>query len=117
MDGIHGINYNGVTKRPTFEELIDYKEPEITYPDRSASFTRESQFMTQFDNIGATEIEDQQRRDMRERMKEDMIRRIAFSSEYSTQELRAMNTRSNPHIFSVTSHNDTSSHFDDAESE
>ena len=55
MDGIYGINYDGVKKRPTFEELIDYKEPKITYPDRSALFTRESPLMTQFDNIGAME--------------------------------------------------------------
>ena len=46
--------------------------------------------MTQFDNIGAMELEDQQRRDMRERMKEGMIKRIAASSEYTVQELRAM---------------------------
>ena len=73
--------------------------------------------MTQFDNIGATEIEDQQRREMRERMKEDMIRRIASSSEYSAQELRAMNMRSNPQMFSMGTNTDTSSHFDDAGSE
>ena len=26
MTGIYGIKYIGVSKRPTFEELIDYKE-------------------------------------------------------------------------------------------
>ena len=56
MDGIYGINYDGLKKRPTFEELIDYKEPKIAYPDRSALFTRESPLMRQFDNIGAMEL-------------------------------------------------------------
>ena len=117
MEGIYGINYDGVKKRPTFEELIDYKEPKITYPDRSALFTRESPLMTQFDNIGAMELEDQQRREMRERMKEDMLKRIASSSPYSLQELRAMNMRSSPQLFRMDSHTDTSSVFEDAESE
>ena len=117
MEGIYGINYDGVKKRPTFEELIDYKEPKITYPDRSALFTRESPLMTQFDNIGAMELEDQQKREMRERMKEDMLKRIASSSPYSLQELRAMNMRSSPQLFRMDSHTDTSSVFEDAESE
>ena len=117
MDGIYGINYDGLKKRPTFEELIDYKEPKITYPDRSALFTRESPLMTQFDNLGAMELEDQQKREMRERMKEDMLKRIASSSPYSLQELRAMNMRSSPQLFRMDSHTDTSSVFEDAESE
>ena len=117
MEGIYGINYDGVKKRPTFEELIDYKEPKITYPDRSALFTRESPLMTQFDNIGAMELEDQQRREMRERMKEDMLKRIASSTPYSLQELRAMNMRSSPQFFRMDSHTDTSSVFENAESE
>ena len=49
-------------------------------------------------------------------MKEDMIQKIASSSEYTVQELRAMNTRSTPQIFNMGTPTDTSSHFDDAES-
>ena len=73
--------------------------------------------MTQFDNIGAMELEDQQRREMRERMKEDMLKRIASSTPYSLQELRAMNMRSSPQFFRMDSHTDTSSVFEEAESE
>ena len=111
MEGIYGINYDGVKKRPTFEELIDYKEPKITYPDRSALFTRESPLMTQFDNIGAMELEDQQRREMRERMREDMLRHIASSSQFTMQELRSMNVRSSPQTFRMDVHDDTSGFF------
>ena len=103
MEAIYGINYDGVKKRPTFEELIDYKEPKITYPDRSALFTRESPLMTQFDNIGAMELEDQQRREMRERMREDMLRHIASSSQFTMQELRSMS----PQIFRMDIDDDT----------
>ena len=103
MEGIYGINYDGVKKRPTFEELIDYKEPKITYPDRSALFTRESPLMTQFDNIGAMELEDQQRREVRERMREDMLRHIASSSQFTMQELRSMS----PQIFRMDIDDDT----------
>ena len=71
--------------------------------------------MTQFDNIGAMELEDQQRRDMRERMKEGMIKRIAASSEYTVQELRAMTMQSFSQIFNIDVHTDTRSHFEDAE--
>ena len=49
-------------------------------------------------------------------MKEDMIKKIASSSEYAVQELRAMNMRSKPRIFNMGTPTDTSSHFDDAES-
>ena len=63
------------------------------------------------------ELEDQQRREMRERMEEDMIKRTASLSEYTVQELRAMNMRSSPQIFNIGTYTDTSSHFDDAESE
>ena len=103
MEAIYGINYDGVKKRPTFEELIDYKEPKITYPDRSALFTRESPLMTQFDNIGAMELEDQQRREVRERMREDMLRHIASSSQFTMQELRSMS----PQIFRMDIDDDT----------
>ena len=44
MTIIYGINYNGLHKRPTFEELIGYKEPQVKYPDRSATFSRDSPF-------------------------------------------------------------------------
>ena len=98
-------------KRPTFEELIDYKEPKITYPDRSALFTRESPLMTQFDNIGAMELEDQQRREMRERMREDMLRRIASSSQFTMQELRTINAPSSSQTFRMDIHDDTSGFF------
>ena len=104
-------------KRPTFEELIDYKEPKITYPDRSALFTRESPLMTQFDNIGAMELEDQQRREMRERMKEDMLRRVASTSQFTMQGLRTITAPRSPQIFSMAMHDDTASFFEDAETE
>jgi hypothetical protein len=39
-------------KKPTFNELINYIEierPKIRYPDRTASFLRNSHYLSQFD--------------------------------------------------------------------
>ena len=39
-------------KKPTFNELINYlevKQPKIRYPDRTATFLRNSHYMSQFD--------------------------------------------------------------------
>ena len=57
------------------------------------------------------ELEDQQRREMRERMKEDMLKKIAPSSPYTMQELRSMNVRSSPQVFRMDSQSDTRSFF------
>ena len=64
-----------------FEELIIFEDYLVAYPDRSATFTRNSPLLTQLDGIGMMELEEQQRREMIERQKEDILRQIASSSE------------------------------------
>ena len=59
MPDIYGINYNGVKPRPTFEEFINFVDYPVNYPDRSATFTRESPLLTQFDGIGMMELQEQ----------------------------------------------------------
>ena len=56
MLDIYGINYNGVVPRPTCEEFINCIDYIVKYPDRSATFTRESPLLTQFDGIGMMEL-------------------------------------------------------------
>ena len=56
---IYGINFNGVKPRPTDEELINLKDCPFKYPDRSATFTRESPLLTEFDGIGMMEFQEQ----------------------------------------------------------
>ena len=61
MTDIYGISYNGVKPRPTYEELINFEDYPITYPDRTATFTRDSPLLTQLDGIGMMELEEMER--------------------------------------------------------
>ena len=93
MPDIYGINYNGVKPRPTFEELINFVDYPVKYPDRSATFSRDSPLLTQFDGMGMMELQEQEQRELVERQKEDMIRQIAAATGQSAQMLRALNRR------------------------
>ena len=52
MPDIYGMNYNGVTLRPTYQEPILCEYYLAKYPDRSATFTRYSSLLTRADGIG-----------------------------------------------------------------
>ena len=75
--GLYGINYNGVSKPPTLEELIIYGDLKAKYHDRTVAISRESPYLAQLDGIGMVECEEQQRSEIIERHKEDMLRQIA----------------------------------------
>ena len=48
-------NISGLSLKPTYEELIDYvqKDPDqIKFPDRRATFLRQSLYLTQLDGEG-----------------------------------------------------------------
>ena len=93
MSDIYGINYNGVKPRPTYEELINFEDYPITYPDRTTTFTRASPLLTQLDGIGMMELEEMERNEKIERYKDDLIRQIAQNTGHPAQLLRAMNRR------------------------
>ena len=93
MPDICGINYNGVKPRPTYEELINVEDYPVKYPDRSATFTRDSPLLTQFDGIGMMELQEKEQGEIAERQKDDMIRQIAAATGQSAQMLRALNRR------------------------
>ena len=93
MPDIYGINYSGVKPRPTSEELINCVDYLVKYPDRSATFTRVSPLLIQFDGIGMMELQEQEQREIAERQKDDMIRQIAAATGQSAQMLRAFNRR------------------------
>ena len=80
MPDICGINYNGVRPRPPVEELNNFEANPVKYPDRSATFSRESPLLTQFDGTGMMELQEQEQRELVERQKEDMIRQIAAAT-------------------------------------
>ena len=91
MPDIFGISYAGLRPRPICEDPFNFEPYPARHPDRSATFTRYSPLLTQFDGIGMMELEEQERREIVERQKEDMIRQIAGATGQSAQMLRAMN--------------------------
>ena len=93
MSDIYGINYNGVKPRPTYEELINFEDYPITYPDRTTTFTRASPLLTQLDGIGMMEMEEMARRENIEKYKDDFIRQIANNTGQPAQVFRAVNRR------------------------
>ena len=93
MPDIYGINYNGVKPRPIFEELIKIEAYPVKYPDRPATFSRDTPLLIQFDGMGMMELQEQEQRELVERQKEDMIRQIAAATGQSDQMLRAFNRR------------------------
>ena len=62
MPDIYGINYVGLKPRPTYEDLMNFEPYSVKYPDRSATFTRYSPLLTQFDGIGMMELKEQDQR-------------------------------------------------------
>ena len=83
MPDIYGINYNGVKPRPPFEELNVSGAYPVKYPDRSATFSRDSPLLTQFDGMGMMELQEQEQRELVETQKEVMIRQIAATTRQS----------------------------------
>ena len=70
----------GLKKKPTLKELITQIETEpntIKYPDRTATFVRNSFELSQLDGEGMREMEQQQAQHMAEVTKESAI--INFS--------------------------------------
>ena len=80
MPEICGINYTGLRPRPIYEELINVVDYPIKYPDRTATWTRDSPLLTQLDGIGMMEMEELEPREKVERYKEDMIKQIAVNT-------------------------------------
>ncbi|MFM7986628.1 MAG: hypothetical protein ACKPKO_45665, partial [Candidatus Fonsibacter sp.] len=67
------INPEGLTRRQTYEELTHTKPFTFVHPDRSATIVRNSREMSQLLNMGMYELEENQRREMMERQKVDML--------------------------------------------
>ena len=65
---MYGINYDGLRKKDTYNELIDYvmnKQKKIKYPNRTAKFLRESPQLSNLldgDGEGVLAMEEQQKK-------------------------------------------------------
>jgi hypothetical protein len=80
----------GLKKKPTLNDVINdiVTEPNpIKYPDRTATFVRNSFELSQLDGEGMREMEEQQARQMKEAAKEHAIRNLARNSDVSHADL------------------------------
>ena len=90
MTGIYGVNLTGLKRQPTFDEVIGIENFKPKYPDRRNKFLRNSPMMTQFDNIGAFELEEYYNREMVQRQMHDLISSIAKSSDLTFNEVKTI---------------------------
>ena len=76
-------------RKPTFNELINYIEiekPKIRYPDRTATFLRNSHYLSQFGNL--FDVEEQQKEITQEQIRETEIRNVVASTQGTASLLR-----------------------------
>ena len=77
-------------RRPTYNELINYLEveqPIIKYPDRTATFLRNSNYLSQFYG-NLLDVEEQEKNIEKEKLKEADIRKIAAEKQTTAGLLR-----------------------------
>ena len=93
-------NYDGLRKRDTYNEIIDYlenRQEKIRYPNRMAKFIRNSPQLSNLldgEGMGVAQLEEQQKNQMKEIMKEHAIRETASSSNGTAQEFRSVSEKS-----------------------
>ena len=91
----YAINYNGLRRRETYEEIIDYldnKQEKLKYPDRSAKQLRETpQLSNLLDGEGMSilDVERQNEQRVKEEIKQHRIHEQASQTEVPAQHLRA----------------------------
>ena len=73
---------SNLRKKPTFDELINYievEQPKIKYPDRRATFLRNTHYLSQFDG-NLFDLEEQEKQITKEQIKEKEIVRAAAAT-------------------------------------
>ena len=80
-------------KKPTFDELINYievEQPKIKFPDRSATFLRNSNYLSQFDG-NLFDVESQQNKIIAEQIRETQIRATTAATTQGTAAISQSN--------------------------
>jgi hypothetical protein len=79
-------------KRLSYNEMVNYIENDkekIKFPNRQATFLRNSPFLSQFDGDSFIDLEEQENRMNRERLIEDEIKKISLDTKATAQINRA----------------------------
>ena len=66
----------GLRKRPTYNEVVNYfenEQPIIKYPNRTASFLRNSPYLSQFDGDSWIDLEEQENKITKQKLLEEEI--------------------------------------------
>ena len=107
------LNYDGLKKRETYDEIIDYiqnKQEKITYPDRFAKQIRETpQLSNLLDGNGDSieNVNDQQHDKSIIAMRKEIIRQSAMQNNKTEKVLQA--GQSNPQQFNIATTDDDDS--------
>ena len=86
---IYAVNYDGLRKRNTYNELIDYlqfKQEKIIYPDRFAKRIRESPQISNLldgEGLGKGDLEEQEKNRIKEVLKEVAIIQAGGTAQFS----------------------------------
>jgi len=91
------INYKGLRKRQTYDELVDFIERDpvrIHYPDRRATEMRESPYLTQLDGEGMRQMESLELNKMKEQQKQHALLQMAQQTGHSVAHLAVTQTPS-----------------------
>jgi hypothetical protein len=79
-------------KRPTYNEVVNYLEndqPKIKYPNRVASFMRNSPYLSQFDGDSSfIDLEEQENNIAKQKLLEEEVRRLVAEKGLTAQMLR-----------------------------
>ena len=86
----------GLRKRPTYNEVVDYLEleqPKIKYPDRRATFLRNSPYLSQFDGDSWLDLETQENNMQEEQLRGMQIKQLAANSKQTHSLLNAKDAK------------------------
>ena len=80
-------------KKTTYNELGNYIEEDIPirYPDRTATFLRNSNYLQQFDGDTFIDLEEQENNINKEKLKEMEVRKVAAATQTTAQVVTATN--------------------------
>ena len=103
--------FNGLRKRPTYEEISQEINPDKTkviYPNRDAKFLREDPRMTQLDGVSLFEsMQAQEEATIKEQRKETILKEIAINTGIGLAETKIKHGKTKtPQTFDMTKDND-----------
>ena len=107
---IYAVNYDGLRKRDTYNELIDYlqfKQEKIIYPDRFAKRLRESPQISNLldgEGLGKGDLEEHEKNRIKEILKEVAIVQAGGTAQFSRAD--PANNRSNVNTGNAPDHDE-----------